>query len=60
MLRVECADGSVLNVGRVKPANGKEMGAEPFWNGVYARACRAEKRGERVSESLMVFGSLGA
>jgi hypothetical protein len=57
-LHVRCGDdSSVLSVSRVKPANGKDMSAEAFWNGLKAKACRAEKRGERVPDSLMILGS---
>lgn len=55
-LRVRCADAAVLAVSRVKPANGREMGAEAFWNGVKAKACRAERKGEGVPDLWMVLG----
>lgn len=56
-LHVRCADASVLSVARVKPANGKDMSAEAFWNGLKAKVCRCEKKGEMVPESLMILGS---
>lgn len=57
-LYVRCADDAfLLSVSRVKPANGKEMSAEAFWNGLKAKACRAEKRGEMVPDLLMILGS---
>jgi len=56
-LYVRCAgDASVVSVSRVKPANGKDMSAEAFWNGLKAKECRAEKKGERIPDSLMAFG----
>ena len=57
-LYVRCADDTfLLSVSRVKPANGKEMSAEAFWNGLKAKACRAEKKGGMVPDSLMILGS---
>lgn len=43
---------------KVKPENGKEMTAEAFWNGVAAKVSRAEKRGEKVPDDLMLFGRM--
>ncbi|KAF9528608.1 formyl transferase [Crepidotus variabilis] len=53
-LYVRCSDESIIAIKRLKPAGGKEMDAQAFWNGVWAAVGRDRKK--RVNEGLAKEG----